>query len=114
MRDLDGPTMLVRIDVVLSDQPVKSAGDLGARATRQYESYLDLLAGHDRIDYPVEISNPDGTKTWQVAAGSGGRAMPADMVMDSGEYSADTLQSPDAKSWLSINEFAPSDMVVIA
>ena len=114
MSDVDGPTMLGRIDVVPSDQPLQSASDLEARAARQYEADLDWLAGHDRIDYPVEVSNPDGTKTWQVAAGSGGRAMPADMVMDSGEYSADALQSPDAKSWLSINEFAPSDMVVIA
>ena len=110
MSDVDGPTMLGRIDVVPADQPVQSAGELEAAAARQYEADLAWLAGHDRIDYPAEVSNPDGTKTWQVSAGSGGRAMPAGAET----YTTDAPQSPDAKSWLSINAFAPSEMVVIA
>ena len=106
MSDVDGPSMLGRIDVVPFDQPVQSASDLEAMAARQYESDLAWLAGHDRIDYPVEASNPDATKTWQVSAGSGGRTMVA--------TTEQTGQSPDTKSWLSINEFAPSEMVIIA
>lgn len=106
MSDVDGPTMLGRIDVVPFDQPVQSAEDLAAMGARQYEADLDWLAGHDRIDYPAEMSNPDATKTWKVSAGTGGRTMPA---------TADqTGQSPDTKSWLSINEFAPAEMVIIA
>ncbi len=117
MSDVDGPTMLGRVDVVPFDQPVQSASELEATAARQYEADQAWLAGHDRIDYPAQTSNPDGTKTWHVSAGGGGRAMPADMAVDSGGYAADALQagqSPDAKPWLSINEFAPSEMVVIA
>ncbi len=92
MSDVDGPTMIGRIDVVAPDQPVQAASELEAAAARQYEADLAWLAGQDRIDYPTEASNPDGTKTWQVAAGGGG----------------------ENKSWLSINEFGPADMVVIA
>ncbi|MDQ2652866.1 MAG: hypothetical protein M3Z20_07450 [Chloroflexota bacterium] len=114
MSDVDGPTMLGRIDVVPSDQPVQSAAELEAAAARQYEADLAWLAGHDRIDYPAEVSNPDGTKIWQVSAGSGGRAMPAGAELGAEAYTTDGQQAPDAKSWLSINEFAPSDMVVIA
>ncbi len=117
MSDVDGPTMIGRIDVVPFDQPVQSASELDAKAARQYEADLAWLAGQDRIDYPAEISNPDGTKTWLVSAGSGGRAMPADMAMDTAGYSGDTPQGPasrDAKSWLSINAFAPANMVIIA
>jgi plastocyanin len=106
MSDVDGPTMLGRIDVVPFDQPVQSASDLEARAALQYEADLAWLAGQDRVDYPAEMSNQDGTKTWQVSAGSGGRTAEA--------TAEQTGQSPDAKSWLSINEFAPSEMVVIA
>ncbi|MFN8664502.1 MAG: hypothetical protein U0075_21665 [Thermomicrobiales bacterium] len=117
MSDVDGPTMIGRVDVVPFDQPVQSASDLEAAAARQYEADLAWLAGHDRIDFPTEISNPDGTKTWLVSAGSGGRAMPAGAMAGTAEYAADTQQGPqpvDAKSWLSINEFAPSEMVIIA
>jgi plastocyanin len=114
LSDVDGPTMMGRIDVVPFDQPVQGAGELEARAARQYESDLDWLAGQDRIEFPSETSNLDGTKTWQVAAGGGGRSGSA---MGQKNYSGDTPQGPqstDAKSWLSINEFAPSDMVIIA
>ena len=106
MSDVDGPTMLGRVDVVPFDQPVQPASELEARAARQYEADLSWLAGHDRIDYPVEMSNPDGTKVWQVSAGGGGRTTAATTTQ--------TGQSPDNKSWLSINEFAPADMVIIA
>jgi plastocyanin len=92
MSDVDGPTMIGRIDVVPPDQPVQTAGDLEAAAQRQYEADLAWLAGYDRIGYPAQASNPDGTKTWQVAAGLGGQNRP----------------------WLAINEFAPSRVVVIA
>lgn len=115
--DVDGPTMIGRVDVVPFDQPVQAASELEARAALQYQADLAWLAGQDRIDYPVEISHQDGTKTWLVDAGSGGRAMPAGAAMDTMTYSGDTPQGPDptdAKSWLSINEFAPSDMVIIA
>jgi plastocyanin len=106
MSDVDGPTMLGRIDVVPFDQPVQPASELEEQAARQYEADLNWLAGQDRIDYPAETSNPDGTKIWQVSAGSGGRTMIATATQ--------TGQSPDKKSWLSINEFAPSNMVIIA
>jgi plastocyanin len=106
MSDVDGPTMIGRIDVVPFDQPVQPASELTARAEVQYEADLNWLAGHDRIDYPAESSNPDATKIWQVSAGSGGRTMIATATQ--------TGQSPDTKSWLSVNEFAPSDMVIIA
>lgn len=92
MSDVDGPTMIGRIDVVPADQPVQTADELAAAAQRQYEADLAWLAGLDRIDYPAQTSNPDGTKTWQVAAGLGGQNKP----------------------WLAINEFAPSELVVIA
>jgi plastocyanin len=90
--DVDGPTMSARIDVVPADQPVQSAEDLQADAQRQYAADLAWLAGHDRIANPPEASNPDGTKTWQVDAGSG---------------------APD-KPWLAINAFQPSTMAIIA
>ena len=125
MSDVDGPTMMGRIDVVPADQPVQAASALEAAAARQYEADLAWLAGQDRIEYPAEASNPDGTKTWQVAAGSGGRGMTPSAASRSAAYpeatpqalpaySAPALPAPDSKSWLSINEFAPSQMVVIA
>lgn len=92
MSDVDGPTMHGRIDVVPPDQPVQTAEQLDATAQRQYEADLAWLAGFDRVDFPAQASNPDGTKTWQVAAGHNGQN----------------------RDWLSINEFAPSEMVVIA
>ena len=84
--------MSARIDVVAPDQPVQSSEELRATAQRQYESDLAWLAGHDRVGYPPEASSPDGTKTWQVAAGSG---------------------SPDNPR-LSVNEFSLAQMVVHA
>jgi plastocyanin len=125
MSDVDGPTMVGRIDVVAPDQPVQAASELAAAAQRQYETDLEWLAGHDRIDYPAETSNPDGTKTWQVAAGSGGRVVAPSVASMAGDYSAGTPQAaqaypaeapqgPEPKSWLSINEFSPSQMVIIA
>lgn len=93
MSDVDGPTMMGRIDVLPHDQPVQPAGELAAAAVRQYEADLAWLAGQDRTNYPTEVSNPDGTKIWSVAAGSG---------------------NAQNKPWLSINEFAPSNMVIIA
>jgi plastocyanin len=92
MSDVDGPTMSGRIDVVPSDQPVQRPEDLHAAAERQYAADLAWLSGRDRIANPPEAANPDGTKTWQVDAGSG---------------SAD-------KPWLSINAFSPSQMTIVA
>jgi plastocyanin len=122
MSDVDGPTMIGRIDVVAPDQPVQDAGELEAAAQRQYEADLAWLAGQDRIDYPSEASNPDGTKTWQVAAGGGGRVGAASAASSSEAYTAatpqaypaDAPQGPQPKPWLSINEFAPSVVVIIA
>jgi plastocyanin len=90
--DVDGSTMSGRIDVVPEDQPVQSAGDVETAAQRQYEADLDSLAGLDRVSNPAEASNPDGTKTWQAAAGVSGSNKP----------------------WLSINAFGPSQMAIIA
>jgi len=87
----DGPTMSGRIDVVAPDQPVQSASELQATAERQYEADLALLAGYDRVGNPPEASNPDGTKTWQIDAGS----------------------SPD-NARLSINEFSIPQIIVHA
>ncbi|MDQ3695487.1 MAG: hypothetical protein M3464_17970 [Chloroflexota bacterium] len=89
---VDGPTMNARIDIVAADQPVQSQELLDAAAERQYQADLVELAGLDRNSILPEASNPDGTKTWQVAAGR---------------------SDPD-KPWLSINEFAPAKMVIIA
>ena len=117
MSDVDGPTMIGRVDVVPFDQPVQPASELEARAARQYEADLNWLAGQDRIDYPAEVSNPDATKTWQVSAGSGGRAVSANASSGTDAYGAGAQQGPQptaAKSWLSINEFAPAEMVIIA
>jgi plastocyanin len=88
---VDGPTMSGRIDVVAPDQPVQSAGELQAAAERQYEADLTWLASHDLVRNPPEASNTDGTKTWQVDAGS----------------------SPD-NARLSINEFSLGQMVIRA
>jgi plastocyanin len=88
---VDGPSMSGRIDVVAPDQPVQSADALLAMAERQYQADLAWLATNDRVGNPPESSNPDGTKTWQVAAGRGG-----------------------SSSHLSINEFSPSQMVITA
>ena len=68
----DGPTMSMRIDLVAPDQPVQAASEVRAAAERQYEDDLAWLAGLDRVSSPAEASNPDGTKTWQVAAGLSG------------------------------------------
>jgi plastocyanin len=81
-----------RIDIVPADQPVQSAADVEAAAQRQYEADLAWLAGIDQWSNPAEASNPDGTKTWQAAAGVSDRNKP----------------------WLSINAFAPSQMAIIA
>ncbi len=80
------------IDIVAPDQPVQSQEALDAAAELQYQADLVVLAGLDRISSPSEASNPDGTKTWQVAAGR---------------------SDPD-HPWLSINEFARAKMVIIA
>jgi plastocyanin len=90
--DTDGPTMSGRIDVVPADQPVQTAGEVETAAQTQYEADLAWLAGLDRISIPAEASNPDGTKTWQAAAGVSGSNKP----------------------WLSINAFAPSKMAIVA
>ena len=87
----DGPTMSGRIDVVAPDQPVQPAAELQAAAERQYEADLALLAGYDRVGNPPESSNPDGSKTWQIDAGS----------------------SPD-DARLSINEFSLPQIVIHA
>ena len=90
--DADGQTMSGRIDIVAPDQPVQTADDVETAAQRQYEADLAWLAGLDRVSNPPEASNPDGTKTWQAAAGVSGSNKP----------------------WLSINEFGPSQMAIIA
>jgi plastocyanin len=117
MSDVDGPTMVGRIDVLPFDQPVQSAGDLEIAAVRQYEADLAWLAGHERIDVPAEASNPDGTKTWQVAAGSGGRSIAPDsggMGTGPAPGSGGGDGGAQAKMWLAINAFSPSQLVVIA
>jgi plastocyanin len=125
LSDVDGPTMVGRIDVVAPDQPVQDAADLETAAQRQYEADLAWLAGHDWLEFPPEASNPDGTKTWQVSAG-GGRVVAPSAAPRSQGYAAGTpstpqaypaeaaQQGPESKSWLAINEFSPSQMVVIA
>jgi plastocyanin len=90
--DADGSTMSGRIDVVAPDQPVQAPSVVEAASRRQYEADLAWLAGLDRVTYPAEASNPDGTKVWQAAAGGGDASKP----------------------WLSINAFAPSQMAIIA
>ena len=90
--DADGTTMSGRIDVVAPDQPVQTADEVAVAAQRQYEADLACLAGLDRVSNPPEASNPEGTKTWQAAAGVSGSNKP----------------------WLSINEFGPSQMAIIA
>lgn len=87
---VDGPSMSGRIDVVAPDQSVQSPDELLARADRQYQADLASLAANDRVGNPPEASNPDGTKTWQVDAGS------------------------SAGDRLAINEFSPSQMVINA
>jgi plastocyanin len=89
---VDGPTMSARIDLVAPDQPVQSQEQLDAAAERQYQADLISLAGLDRVSNPPEASNPDGTKTWQVAAGV----------------------SAENKPWLSSDEFAPAHLAIIA
>jgi len=125
MSDVDGPTMIGRIDVVPPDQPVQSASALEEAAQRKYDADLAWLAGLDGINFPPEASNPDGTKTWQVAAGSGPIMAPGSAWAGAGSvassqgtphaYSSEAPQPrAQPRPWLAINEFAPSQMVVIA
>jgi len=90
--DADGPTMNARIDVVAPDQPTQTSEEVEAAAQRQYQGDLLWLDGQDRVVGPAEASNPDGTKIWQVDAGGSGQNKP----------------------WLSINEFAPANMLILA
>jgi plastocyanin len=128
MSDVDGPTMVGRIDIMASDQQVQAAADLETAAQRQYERDLAWLAGHDWVEAPPEASNPDGAKTWQVAAG-GGRVLAPSMAPSAAStsegyaagtppapqaYPVDAPQGPQTVPWLAIDEFAPSQMVVIA
>jgi plastocyanin len=124
MSDVDGPTMVGRIDVMAPDRPVQAAADLETAAQRQYEGDLAWLAGHDWLEFPPEASNPDGTKTWQVAAG-GGRVVAPRAASTSEGYAAGTPpvpqaypvaapQGPQSVPWLAIDEFAPSQIMVIA
>ncbi|MFN8674752.1 MAG: hypothetical protein U0Z70_00115 [Thermomicrobiales bacterium] len=92
MSNVDGPTMSGHIEVVALDQPVQSQEALDTAAGLQYQADLVALAALDRISGPAESSNPDGTKTWQVAAGVGGENAPG----------------------LSINAFARAQVVIIA
>jgi plastocyanin len=92
MSNVDGPAMSGLIEVVALDQPVQSQEALDAAAGLQYQADLMALALLDGISGPAESSNPDGTKTWQIAAGLGGESAPG----------------------LSINEFARSQLVIIA
>jgi plastocyanin len=124
MSDVDGPTMIGRIDVMAPDQPVQAAADLETAAQRQYERDLAWLGGHDWLEAPPEASNPDGTKTWQVTAG-GGRVMAPSVASSSEGYASGTPTVPQAYPveapqgsqsvpWLAIDAFSPSQMVVIA
>lgn len=92
MSNVDGPVMSGLIEVVALDQPVQSQEALDAAAGLQYQADLLALAVLDRISGPAESSNPDGTKTWQIAAGLGADNAPG----------------------LSINEFARAQVVIIA
>jgi plastocyanin len=92
MSNVDGPAMSGLIEVVALDQPVQSQEALDAAAGLQYQADLMALAALDGISSPAEASNPDGTKTWQIAAGLGGENAPG----------------------LSINEFARAQVVIIA
>ena len=100
---VDGPSMSGRIDVVAPDQPVQSPDELLARADRQYQADLAWLAANDRVGNPPEASNPDGTKTWQVDAGSGdgdrlaiNEFSPSQMVINAGDTVTWTNNSPSA------------------
>jgi plastocyanin len=92
MSNVDGPDMSGIIEVVALDQPVQSQEALDTAAALQYQADLMALAILDGISGPAESSNPDGTKTWQVAAGLGGENAPG----------------------LSINAFARPQLVIIA
>ncbi len=92
MSNVDGPAMSGLIEVVALDQPVQSQEALDAAAELQYQADLMALAALDRLSGPAESSNPDGSKTWQVAAGLGGENAPG----------------------LSINAFARAQLVIIA
>jgi plastocyanin len=92
-----------RIDVVAADQPVQSPDELLARADRQYQADLAWLAANDRIGNPPEAANPDGTKTWQVSAGTGdgdqlaiNEFSPSQMVINAGDTVTWTNNSPSA------------------
>jgi plastocyanin len=88
---VDGPSMSARIDVLPANVPVQRAAVVQANAQRQYDADLAWFALHDRVSNPPEESRPDGNKIWRIDAGSG---------------------SPNPR--LSINEFAPAQMVVTA
>ena len=92
MSNVDGPVMSGLIEVVALDQPVQGQEALDAAAELQYQADLLALAALDRISGPAESSNPDGTKTWQVAAGLGDENAPG----------------------LSVNAFARAQLVIIA
>jgi plastocyanin len=92
LSNVDGPPMSGLIEVVALDQPVQSQETLDAVAGLQYQADLMVLAALDGISSPAESSNPDGTKTWQIAAGLGEENAPG----------------------LSINAFARAQLVIIA
>lgn len=85
-----GPSMSGSIDVLSADQPAQSADVLKQDANREYQADLLRLTDLARtIQTPTVITNPDGWRTWGVAAGGG---------------------SPDTR--LSVNEFGVPNMVV--
>ena len=91
MASVDGPTMNA------ASTSLRRISRCRARSwtpppQRQYQADLCRSPVLDRVSGPAEASNPDGTKTWQVAAGV----------------------SRENKPWLSINEFAPAQLVIIA
>ena len=113
---VDGPTMSGWIEIVAPDQPVQPASELAAAARRQYEADLAWLAGHDRVANPPEASNPDSTKTWQVAAGGGSPDNPrlsvnefslAPKVVHAGDTVTWTNRSPGAVAH-TVSGFAPT------
>ncbi|HVG97768.1 MAG TPA: nuclear transport factor 2 family protein [Chloroflexota bacterium] len=68
-----GPGMRGRIDVLPDAEPAQSREVLQEDARRAYESDLAGAAAAGRaIEVPGVETNPDGTRTWGLAAGGGG------------------------------------------
>jgi plastocyanin len=87
-----GPSMQGSVDVLPKDQRARSPEDLRSDADRSYQADVFRLTDLDRgIRNPDMITNPDGSRSWTVAAGGG---------------------SPDTN--LSINEFGVPHLFIQA